>query len=167
MDLCVSQGIDLIITSAGVSVGAYDYVKEVIEAAGRIEFWKVNMRPGKPVAFGNYRSIPIIGLAGNPVSAFVGFLVFIRPVILKISGIEKLDPEFIPMRIDSAVESDGRQSYLRATAILKDGEWIAHPASHQGSGNVLSMVNSNALLIIPPGVKSLPANSKVQTWLLE
>jgi molybdopterin molybdotransferase len=166
LDKCVSQGIDLIISSAGVSIGAYDYVKEVIESKGRIEFWRVNMRPGKPVAFGDYRSIPIIGLAGNPVSAFVGFLVFIRPVILKISGIEKLDPEFIPMRIDVAVSSDGRQSYLRATAFLKDGEWIAHPAGHQGSGNVLSMVNSNALLIIPPGVKSLPANSRVQTWLL-
>ena len=167
LDRCVSQGIDLIITSAGVSVGAFDYVKEVIESDGHINFWRVNMRPGKPVAFGNYRSIPLIGLAGNPVSAFVGFLVFIRPVILKISGVKKIFPTFIPMKIDAAVESDGRQSYLRANAALIDGEWIAHPASHQGSGNVLSMVNSNALLIIPPGVKSLPVNSLVNTWYLE
>jgi len=119
------------------------------------------------VAFGNYHSIPLIGLAGNPVSAFVGFLVFIRPVILKISGVKKIFPTFIPMKIDAAVESDGRQSFLRANAALIDGEWIAHPASHQGSGNVLSMVNSNALLIIPPGVKSLPVNSLVNTWYLE
>lgn len=167
LDRCVSQGIDLIITSAGVSVGAFDYVKEVIESAGHINFWRVNMRPGKPVAFGEYRSIPLIGLAGNPVSAFVGFLVFIRPVILRISGVQNVFPAYIPMKIDSAVESDGRQSYLRANANLIDGEWFAHPASHQGSGNVLSMVNSNALLLIPPGVKSLPANSIVNTWYLE
>ncbi len=167
LDRCVSQEIDLIITSAGVSVGAFDYVKDVIESSGHIDFWRVNMRPGKPVAFGDYRSIPLIGLAGNPVSAFVGFLVFIRPVILKISGVKKIFPELTSMKIDAPVESDGRQSYLRANAALVNGEWIAHPASHQGSGNVLSMVNSNALLIIPPGVKSLPVNSWVRTWLLE
>ena len=167
LDRCVSQEIDLIITSAGVSVGAFDYVKDVIESSGHIDFWRVNMRPGKPVAFGDYRSIPLIGLAGNPVSAFVGFLVFIRPVILKISGVKKMFPELTSMKIDAPVESDGRQSYLRANAALFNGEWIAHPASHQGSGNVLSMVNSNALLIIPPGVKSLPVNSWVRTWLLE
>lgn len=166
LDQCVSQKIDLIITSAGVSVGAYDYIKEVIEASGRIDFWRVNIRPGKPVAFGNYHSIPLVGLAGNPVSAFVGFLIFIRPIILKMFGVANLEPDLIPMRIDAAIESDGRQSYLRANAYFKGGEWIAHPASHQGSGNVLSMVNSNALLIIPPGVKSLPADSKVHTWLL-
>jgi molybdopterin biosynthesis enzyme len=71
------------------------------------------------------------------------------------------------MTIDSSVESDGRQSYLRATSVFKDGKWISHPASHQGSGNVLSMVNANTLLIIRPGVKSLPINSTVDAWLLD
>lgn len=167
LDLCSDLNIDLIMTSAGVSVGAFDFMKDVIRTNGKIDFWRVNMRPGKPIAFGSYRGIPLIGLAGNPVSAFVGFLVFIRPVVLKISGIKDLLPEVIPMTIDSPVESDGRQSYLRATSVFKDGKWIAHPASHQGSGNVLSLVNANTLLIIRPGVKSLPINSTVDAWLLD
>jgi molybdopterin molybdotransferase len=167
LDLCCDLNIDLIMTSAGVSVGAFDFMKDVIRTNGKIDFWRVNMRPGKPIAFGSYRGIPLIGLAGNPVSAFVGFLVFIRPVVLKISGIKDLLPEVIPMTIDSPVESDGRQSYLRATSVFKDGKWIAHPASHQGSGNVLSLVNANTLLIIRPGVKSLPINSTVDAWLLD
>jgi molybdopterin molybdotransferase len=167
LDQCKELNIDLIITSAGVSVGAYDFMKEVIESHGRIDFWRVNMRPGKPIAIGSYRSTPLIGLAGNPVSAFVGFLVFIQPVLLKLSGLTKLIPDVIPMTIDSGIESDGRQSYLRANSHFGYGKWIAHPASHQGSGNVLSMVNSNTLLIIPPGVKSLPINSVVDAWLLD
>lgn len=167
LDSCIDLGINLIATSAGVSVGAYDFVKDVIESAGRIDFWRVNMRPGKPIAFGNYRSIPLLGLAGNPVSSFVGFLVFIRPAILKMSGIQDLAPHITSVIIDTSVESDGRQSYLRANSYLKDGKWYAHPAAHQGSGNVLSMVNSNTLLIIPPGVKSLPINSHVDAWILE
>lgn len=164
---CVHLGVDLIITSAGVSVGAFDYVKDVIESAGEINFWRVNMRPGKPVAFGNFRSIPLIGLAGNPVSAFVGFLIFVRPVILKLSGITDLLPKIVRMTLDAPIESDGRQSYLRANAHYSNGVWVAHPASHQGSGNVLSMVNSNTLLIIPSGVKSLPINAIVDAWLLD
>jgi len=167
LDLCCDLEIDLIITSAGVSVGAFDFVKDVIKSDGKIEFWRVNMRPGKPIAFGYYKGTPLIGLAGNPVSAFVGFLVFIRPAILILSGIEKITHDVIPMTIDAPIESDGRQSYLRANSTFKNGKWVAHPATHQGSGNVLSMVNANTLLIVPPGVKSLPVNAYVDAWLLE
>jgi molybdopterin molybdotransferase len=167
LDRCCDLQIDLIITSAGVSVGAYDLVKQVIGSHGQIDFWRVNMRPGKPIAFGSYRSIPLIGLAGNPVSAFVGFLVFIRPVLFRLSGMQKLTPDMVTMILDEGIESDGRQSYLRANSRFENGKWIAHPASHQGSGNVLSMVNANTLLIIPSGVKSLPINSLVNAWLID
>ena len=78
--------VDLIVSSAGVSVGAFDFVKEVIEANGKLDFWRVNMRPGKPLAFGEYRGISFFGLPGNPVSAFVGFEIFVRPVLERLSG---------------------------------------------------------------------------------
>jgi molybdopterin molybdotransferase len=79
LDRAVAAQVDAIISSAGVSVGAFDYVKDVVESAGSLDFWKVDMRPGKPLAFGSYRNIPFFGLPGNPVSSFVGFLVFVRP----------------------------------------------------------------------------------------
>ena len=75
-DQAIDMNADLIISSAGVSVGALDYVKEVVESNGKLDFWQVNMRPGKPLAFGEYRGVPFIGLPGNPVSAFMGFEVF-------------------------------------------------------------------------------------------
>jgi molybdopterin biosynthesis enzyme len=74
-DQAVSKQADLILTSAGVSVGAHDYVRAVVEEHGRLDFWRVDVRPGKPLAFGSYRNIPVIGLPGNPVSAYIGFLV--------------------------------------------------------------------------------------------
>ena len=86
LEKAVNEKVDLILSSAGVSVGAFDFVKEVIESNGKMDFWRVNMRPGKPLAFGEYRGKPFIGLPGNPVSAFVGFEVFVRPVLEKLSG---------------------------------------------------------------------------------
>ncbi len=86
LERAVEEKADVIISSAGVSVGAFDYVKSVVEADGELDFWKVNMRPGKPLAFGKYHGIPFFGLPGNPVSAFVGFEVFVRPALEKLSG---------------------------------------------------------------------------------
>ena len=85
-DQAVSVDADMILSSAGVSVGAFDYIKEVIESNGSLDFWQVNMRPGKPLAVGEYRGLPFIGLPGNPVSAFVGFEVFVRPALGRLAG---------------------------------------------------------------------------------
>ena len=84
LEIAIDRSADLILTSAGVSVGAFDYVRSVIEQNGNLTFWRVNMRPGKPVAFGSYRAIPLIGLPGNPVSAFVGFQVLVVPVLSRL-----------------------------------------------------------------------------------
>lgn len=157
---------DLIVSSAGVSVGAFDFVKDVIESQGALVFWKVNMRPGKPLAFGSYRHTPFFGLPGNPVSAFIGFEVFVRPAIERLSGCECQPRLTQRVRLAEAVESDGRQAYLRAIVQEVDGQPLAHLTGHQGSGNLLSLVQANALLIIPSGVKSLPLGSVVEAWLL-
>lgn len=165
-DQAVNQKADLILSSAGVSVGAYDFVKEVIEAHGKMDFWKVNMRPGKPLAFGEYKGINFIGLPGNPVSAFVGFEVFVRPVLTRMSGGGKSNQKSLRVRSESEIESDGRESYLRANIYEKDGMMFANLTGHQGSGNLLSLVQADALLIIPAGVKCVPAGSEVDVILL-
>src|SRR5512138_2661528 len=98
--------VDLILSSAGVSVGAFDYLKSVIETHGTMDFWRVNMRPGKPVAFGQYRDIPFIGLPGNPVSAFVGFEVFVRPTIQRMSGLLSGGRQKVRVRAEEQIDSD-------------------------------------------------------------
>jgi len=166
IEQAVQQKADLIISSAGVSVGAFDYVKEVVEANGSLDFWRVNMRPGKPLAFGNYKNIPFIGLPGNPVSAFVGFEVFVRETIGRLSGISNRIRRTVRVRSEAEILSDGRESYLRAILYEQDGVQIAKLTGHQGSGNLLSLVQADALLIIPAGVKCVPAGQEVNAWLL-
>ena len=165
-DNAVSANADLILSSAGVSVGAFDFIKEVIEANGSMEFWRVNMRPGKPVAFGKYRGINFIGLPGNPVSAFVGFEVFVRPALERMSGSTDGGRQHVRVRCEEEVTSDGRESYLRAKLRREDGILYAKLTGHQGSGNILSLVQADALLIIPAGVKCVPAGQEVEAILL-
>jgi molybdopterin molybdotransferase len=160
----VKANADVIVSTAGVSVGAFDYVKSVIEEDGELNFWKVDMRPGKPLAFGKYAGIPFFGLPGNPVSAFVGFEVFVRPALEKLSGQEVRSHQYQTATLAESVESDGRESYLRAIVGRENGRLVARLTGHQGSGNIFSLVRANALLIVPSGVKSLLANSEVEIW---
>lgn len=165
LDEAVKLRVDLIVSSAGVSVGEFDFVREVLEEEGELAFWRVNMRPGKPLAFGIYHHIPLVGLPGNPVSAFVGFEVFVRPVILFMSGEKYIDRERYRVRLEEPVSSDGRESYLRARVSLKDGRYYARLTGHQGSGNLFALAQSNAFLIVPSEVKSLPIGAEVDAWL--
>jgi molybdopterin molybdotransferase len=167
LETAVANSADLIISSAGVSVGVFDYVRTVVESDGELTFWRVNMRPGKPVVFGNFQGVPFIGLPGNPVSAFVGYEVFVRPAILRFSGIKEVQRYRIRARLIDGIESDGRESYLRGILKYEDNEWVARLTGHQGSGNLLSLVQANALLIIPSGVKSLATGAEVDAWLLD
>jgi molybdopterin molybdotransferase len=160
----VKAGADVIVSSAGVSVGAFDYVKTVIEEDGEVDFWKVDMRPGKPLAFGKYAGIPFFGLPGNPVSAFVGFEVFVRPALEKLSGQEVRSHAREKAYLAEPVESDGRESYLRAVVGRENNRLVARLTGSQSSGNIFSLVRANALLIVPSGVKSLLANSEVEIW---
>jgi molybdopterin molybdotransferase len=166
LENAVEQDVDLILSSAGVSVGAFDFVKQVIESHGKMDFWRVNMRPGKPVVFGDYRNIPFIGLPGNPVSAFVGFEVFVRAALGRLGGRLAGTRPTVWVRCEEQIDSDGRESYLRAQVHNADGHLVARLTGHQGSGNLHSLVQANALLIIPAGVKCVPAGQDVDAWLL-
>ena len=163
----VQSKADLIISSAGVSVGALDFVRSVMEKDGRLEFWRVNMRPGKPIAYGEYHGIPFVGLPGNPVSAFVGAEIFVRPLLLKMGGRTSWNKPYRIVKLLDAIESDGRESYLRAFIRNEDGVWVASLTGHQGSGNLRSLVQANALLLVPSGVKSLPIGSDTKAYLLD
>jgi molybdopterin molybdotransferase len=168
LDKAADKNVDLILSSAGVSVGAFDFVKQVIESNGRMDFWRVNMRPGKPVAFGEYKKTPFIGLPGNPVSAYVGFEVFVRGAIGRLSGSSVAVRPTVRVTCAEQIDSDGRESYLRAHVAPdgQDGALVARLTGHQGSGNLHSLVQANALLIIPAGVKCVPAGQEVQAWLI-
>lgn len=166
LNRAVEAKVDVILSSAGVSVGTHDFVRTALEQEGKLMFWRVNMRPGKPLAFGFYRETPFIGLAGNPVSAFASFEIFVRPVLLKLAG--QTDWSRISTRVEllEAVESDGRESYLRAWVTFRDGRAYARLTGNQDSGNLRSLIQANALLIIPNEVKCLPIGAEVQAWLL-
>lgn len=125
------------------------------------------MRPGKPLTFGSYKGIPFVGLPGNPVSAYVGFEVFVRPALARMGGSPATNHPVTRVTLGEDVESDGRETYLRAS-LEEDqgGRLVAHLAGHQGSGNLFSLVQANALLILPSGVKSLPHGTEVDAWLL-
>jgi molybdopterin molybdotransferase len=166
LEQAISLGVDLIISSAGVSVGAFDFVREVVEQNGHLGFWKVNIRPGRPLVFGHFRGTPFIGLPGNPVSAFVCYEVFIRPTIQKLSGRKDQLRETFRVTLAEQIESDGRESYLRGYVKKRAGILEARLTGHQGSGNLLSLVQANALLIIPSEVKSLPSGAEVDAWIL-
>jgi molybdopterin molybdotransferase len=161
------QGIDLIVTSAGVSVGAFDFIRQVIQNHGHLALWRVNMRPGKPLAFGSFEDVLLIGLPGNPVSAYVGCQVFVLPVLHKLAGRPQVTRRRARARLAHSIESDGRESYLRATVKEEHDQLVAALTGHQGSGNLYSLVQANALLIVPSGVKSLPSDSEVELWFLE
>lgn len=162
----LAAGADLFVTSAGVSVGTRDVVRGAVEAEGVLGFWRVNMRPGKPVAFGRIGSVPFVGLPGNPVSAMVTFELFVRPMLLKMGGRPDGGRTRVRARLDAPLTSDGRESYLRAIVRCEDDGYHASLTGDQGSGLLMSMVKANALLIVPAGVTALAAGDVLEAMLL-
>lgn len=161
LERSLQTDVDLIISTAGVSVGVYDFIRDVIHQDGHLNFWKVNIRPGKPLTFGEYKKNPFLGLPGNPVSAFVSTIIFIKPIINKLLGVNE-NKLFFEADLLEEISSDGRESYLRAVIQSENGKNYARLASHQGSGNIFSLVSANALLIIPAGVKCVPKGKTVK-----
>jgi molybdopterin molybdotransferase len=166
LELARSKSVDMIISSAGVSVGAFDYVRDVVEAKGDLLFWRVNMRPGKPLAVGRYHQIPFVGLPGNPVSAYIGYEVFLRPAIYKMAGDLQWRREVRRGVLTEDIKSDGRESYLRGQVYQEKGVDKLRLTGHQGSGNLFSLVQASALIVVPAGVNSLPAGADVNYWPL-
>lgn len=160
-------GVDLFISSAGVSVGAYDVVKAVLEAEGNVGFWRVRMRPGKPLAFGSFKGIPYLGLPGNPVSAMVSFETFARPAILKMSGRTDLERPSVEVVMGEEIHSDGRQSYIRAVVMREGDGFTAVTTGGQGSHMMTSLVKANALVVVPEGVKYVAVGERLMALMID
>ena len=164
----LEKGADLFLTSGGVSMGDFDIVKKVLAAEGEMGFWRVQMKPGKPLAFGQIRGVPLLGLPGNPVSAMVTFELFARPAILKMQGKTRLEKPIIEAKLrDEVPHKDNRRHYIRVRVERQGSEYEAHLTGDQGSGILLSMVRSQGLAIIPEDVDHLPAGTKVPVIMLD
>jgi molybdopterin molybdotransferase len=161
------RGAQLILSSAGVSVGAYDVVKAAVEAEGALTFWRVRMRPGRPLAFGQVRGVPFFGLPGNPVSALVSFEVFVRPALLKLAGRRRWDKLEISAALLEPIDSDGRETFVRVIVERGRAGFVARAAGHQGSAVMSSLVRANGLLVLPEGVRQAQVGEHFPVWLLD
>ncbi len=160
---------DLLVTSAGISVGEHDHLRGVLEAMGsELRFWRLRMRPGAPVGFGLLGELPWIGLPGNPVSTMVTFELFVRPAIRVMSGHLLPFRRAVPVRAAEPILLRPRlQHFLRGVVQAGDEGLEARLAGPQGSGILTSMIRANALLIIPEGQLETPPGAELQAILLD
>jgi molybdopterin molybdotransferase len=141
---------ELIVTSGGVSVGAFDFVKEALEALGaQTKFWRVAMKPGKPVVLSRLGSSICFGLPGNPVSCFVSFHLFVAPALRKAAGQEgNLYPPMLRAELTAPLRAADRRVYFRVRVFARDGALVAEPLASQGSGSLTSMTGANGLAVV-------------------
>jgi molybdopterin molybdotransferase len=159
---------DFIVSTGGVSVGAYDYVREALQELGAdFKFWRVAMKPGKPVLFATAGDCIYFGLPGNPVSSIVAFVLFVAPALRKAAGqTRNLLPPMVMTRVSAQLRSTGDQrNYLRVRVSARDGELHSDPMPAQGSGVSTSLVQANGLAIVEEGTKSIDAGTLVPTIL--
>lgn len=160
---------DLIVSSAGISVGEFDYTRDALGSLGAdLKFWKVRMRPGAPIGFGAVAGIPWIGLPGNPVSVMVTFELFARPAILRMLGHTRVHRRPVPVTLEQPVQIGARLThFLRAVvATQPTGALTARLTGPQGSGILTSMARANALLIVPEDQPSHAAGDTLSALLL-
>ncbi len=154
---------DAIITSGGVSVGDEDHVKPAVEALGSLHFWRLAIKPGRPVALGQVKGVPFIGLPGNPAAAMVTFLRFARPLILRLSGVTDVEPMIVKVNAAFAhSKKAGRREWVRASLqIGTDGTPSAHKFPREGAGVLSSMVGSSGLVELPEDVTRIKPGTLV------
>jgi molybdopterin molybdotransferase len=159
---------DIFISSGGVSVGDHDHVRDVLQKLGQVDFWKVAVKPGKPLAFGTIEGRPFFGLPGNPVAVTVTFELFVRPALLKMAGRKTLTrPEVEAVFADEYHQAPGRETYLRVRAFRDGSGWRARLTGRQGSNIVTSVGKANALAVVPPDRDHLSPGDRVRLILLE
>ena len=165
---------DMLVTSAGVSRGDFDVVKDVLAREGKVDFWTVRMKPGRPLAFGAFkapdgRTVPHLGLPGNPVSSMVSFELFGRPAIFAMMGrADWQRPVLKAITRDSIRNTDARRFYARCiVSIGEDGRYYADLTGPQGSGILTSMSAANALTIIPEDVPEAHPGDEIEVMMLD
>jgi molybdopterin molybdotransferase len=166
---------DAIVTSGGVSVGEADFTKQIMEKLGEVAFWKIAMKPGRPMAFGRIEpdgtdrhGTWLFGLPGNPVAVMVTFYQFARPAILKLMGLDPL-PEFpsFPARcVEDIKKGKGRTEFQRGILFQENGEWCVRPTGHQGSGVLSSMAKADCFIVLEHERGKVSAGETVQVQLM-
>jgi len=163
----LAQGADMIITSGGVSVGDFDLVKQVLAAEGEMHFWSLNMKPGRPLAFGVVGGVPLLGLPGSPVAAMISTEIFARPAILRMQGLTAWPRPVVRARLTQPIlRKDGRRHYLRVRLQETDSGHEATLTGDQGAGILMSLVQADGLAVIPEGADHLEAGAEVTVILL-
>ena len=160
---------DLIVSSGGVSVGRYDYVRELVEQAGTLDFWRVAMQPGKPVVSGSFGGVPFLGLPGNPVSIHIGFEQFVRPAIRKMRGCSQLLRPTLRARLASRLEKrPGRLHFVRVRLSFVDDRIVATPTGPQGSHIQSSLLDCHGVARFDVEASVLEAGDEVvvEVWKL-
>jgi len=166
----LKQGLeaDVLVTSAGVSVGDHDLVREVLDELGvRIVFWKVNVKPGKSMAFGMKESVPVIALPGNPVSSMLTFEEFAAPALLKMMGRQDSVKALFPAVLQSSLrKKKGQTGLVRVKLECRNGRYLAWSAGKQDTGLVKTMMEANAVAVLPAEREGFAAGEEVQVHLL-
>ena len=161
----------MIVSSAGVSVGDHDHVRDVLEKLGcRLVFWGVQMKPGYPLVFGIVESTGtlVFGLPGNPVSTAVTFEQFVRPVLRKLQGHRRLFRPVVKARLSEAMKKgSGRMHFVRVTLAREAEEIVATPTTNQSSGVLTSLVRGQGLAIFPAEAERLAAGSEVDVQIID
>jgi len=166
---------DAIITSGGVSVGEADFIKQLMAQLGEVAFWKIAMKPGRPMAFGRIQpgggpkpGAWLFGLPGNPVAVMVTFYQFVRPAILKLAGVSPVSsfPTFSARCVDAMKKSRGRTEFQRGVLFQENGEWCVRPTGIQGSGILSSMARADCFIVLEPDREKVGAGETVQVQLM-
>ncbi|MCY3793477.1 MAG: molybdopterin molybdotransferase MoeA [Gammaproteobacteria bacterium] len=154
----------LILTSGGVSVGDADLVKSTLERLGELDFWRLNLKPGKPLAFGRIGDARLMGLPGNPVSTIVTYLLLAQPAVEALCGMAPQEPLILRCQLTEAVRhKPGREEYLRGTATTAEGAAQVTPTGDQSSNRMSTFAAANCLIRIPKTLGDLPAGAWVET----
>lgn len=164
-----SQVADAIITTGGVSVGEADFIKEVLARLGEVRFWKLNIKPGRPMAFGKVGPAWLFGLPGNPVAVMVSYTQFALDALLRLSGLDPV-PErpLLKVTAGNAIKKQaGRREYLRGVIAAVDGRWQVRTTGNQGSGVLRSMSEANCFVVLPEDCAGVELGADVQVQLFE
>jgi molybdopterin molybdotransferase len=154
---------DLVVSTGGVSMGAYDLVRALIEDREAVDFWQVALRPGKPLLVGTVNGRPLIGLPGNPVSALVGIELFVRPAVLKMQGrTDYARPRLSATTEDRLVNPPHLEQYFRGIARREGSGIVVRLTGDQGSHVLRSMADANCLIVVPQGISEVAAGSLVE-----
>ena len=162
-----AQVADAIITTGGVSVGEADFIKEILAKLGQVKFWKLNIKPGRPMAFGKIGNAWLFGLPGNPVAVMVSYTQFALDALLRLSGLDPV-PErpLLTVNAANAIKKQvGRREYLRGQIVTVDGRWQVKTTGNQGSGVLRSMSEANCFVVLPEECAGVQAGDSVQVQL--